>query len=737
MVSVSGELRDLSALEIPFEDWVRRLSRDLSHVERDRLRRAWDRARSMYSDQCPESGENHFLHALSVATILIGLDLDVDTIIAGLFHNLSSLGAFDSERLTAEFGESVPSLIDGAARVGRISALHEPSEKKNTGQVEILRKMILAMARDIRVVFIALAERLADVRRLDHRPVAIQNQMARQTLELYAPLANRLGVSQLKWELEDLSLRALEPESYRRIAHLLAERRIDRERDIRDLQARISEALEQAGIDAQITGRPKHIYSIWRKMQQKGLGFHDLLDIRAVRVLVDTIPECYAALGVIQGLWRPIPDEYDDYIVAPKANNYQSLHAVVIGPGGKSLEVQIRTREMHQQAELGIAAHWRYKEGGLRDVSFDDKVAWLRQLLQWAREEASEYAPIGRYKTELFEDRIYVLTPRGDILDLPRNATPLDFAYHVHSQIGHRCRGAKVNAKMVPLSYTLQTGDRVEVLTARHAEPSRDWLNPNLGYLRSARARSRVRRWFRVRDFARNMAEGRILLDRELRRLGEMRPVNLESLAQRSRFPKPDEFLAAIGRGDITGGQIAGLLNEQGLAEEPKPWTAPVRRSSKPSSGGSDAIVIDGVGNLLTRLARCCRPAAGDFIIGFITRNHGISVHRRDCPNASRLGKAASERLIEAVWGVPGSQRYPVDIQVWADDPQALLKGLSAVLGSEQVKLLEVASRTEQRTRPARLELTLEVRDVDQMSRVMHRIAAMRNVHEVRRMTRT
>lgn len=734
MINISGEFQDLSASETTFEDWRTRLPCDLDQMEINRLQLAWDWARRVYSDQCRKSGGRYFLHALSVATLLAELKLDADAIIAGLLHDLPGLGAFEAEDLTAAFGDGVPSLLDGTARVGIISELHESPGKKSADQAEALRKMILAMARDIRVVFIALAERLVDLRGLDRRPVAVQQQMARQTLALYAPLANRLGIFQLKWELEDLSLRALEPEAYRRIARLLAEKRVDRERDIRDLQAQIAAALEQAGIDAQVTGRPKHIYSIWRKMRQKALDFHDLLDIRAIRVQVDTISQCYAALGVIHGLWQPISHEYDDYIATPKANDYQSLHAAVIGPGGKSLEVQIRTREMHQRAELGIAAHWRYKEGGRRDASFDDKVAWLRQLLQWAREEAGE--PLGRYKAELFEDRIYVLTPRGDVIDLPRGATPLDLAYHIHTQIGHRCRGAKVNAKMVPLAYTLRTGDRVEILTARNAEPSRDWLNPALGYLGSARARSRVKRWFRLRDFARNVAEGRILLERELRRLGELRPVNLESLAHRARFARPDELLAAIGRGEITGTHIAGLVGEQGLPEEPQSPAAPVRQS-KPDSGGSDAIVIDGVGNLLTRLARCCRPAAGDLIIGFITRNHGISVHRRDCPNVSRLGKAASQRLIEAVWGISGTQHYSVDIQIQADDPQELLKELPAVLGSEQVKLLEVISRTERRARPARMNLTLEVRDIDQMSRVMHRIAAMRNVRKVHRATHT
>lgn len=733
MVSINSERQDIAIATVPFEDWVSRLSCDLNQEELARLRLAWDQAQSGYSQQCHDSGENDFRHALAVATLLAGLHLDAEAISAGLLYDLSTLNAFDPASLAADFGEAVSGLIDGAARVSLISKRHEPPGKQSAGQAEALRKMILTMARDIRVVLIALAERLVSMRELERQTIATQRQMAGQTLELYAPLANRLGLFQLKWQLEDLSLRVLEPERYQAIAQRLVAKRVDRERDIRNIQARLAEALKQSGIAAQVSGRPKHIYSIYRKMRQKDLGFDELADIRAVRVLVDTIAQCYAALGTIYELWQPIADEYDDYIAAPKANGYQSLHAAVIGPEGKSLEVQIRTQQMHQRAELGIAAHWRYKEGGWRDPSFDEKVAWLRELLQWAREEASEHAPIGHYKAELFEDRIYVLTPQGDVIDLPRGATPLDFAYHIHTQIGHHCRGAKVNAKMVPLTHALQTGDRVEVLTARQAEPSRDWLNPALGYLQTTRARSRVRRWFRAREFSRDVAEGRVILERELHRLGETRPVNFEHLAQRARFPKTEAFLAAIGRGEITSAYIATLVSKQSLAKELlQPGTA-VARGSSPGTSGSEAIVIDGMSNLLTHLARCCRPAAGDRITGFITRNHGIVVHRYDCPNVSSLDQAASERLIDAMWGKTDNQRYAVAIQIRADEPQALLKELPTVLGSAQIKLLEVAPRTERQPRPAHLELTLEVQNIDQLSRVMHRIAAMRKVYRVRR----
>ena len=733
MVSVSSGLENPLPSVIPFEDWVRALPREFEQRDIDRLRRAWDCVRAACAAQPEESAQSCLRQAVASATVLVGLDLDTDTVIAGLLHDLPRLGA-DCAPLMSEFGKTVPSLIDGAAQLGGISDLHRPAEKKSAGQIEALRQMILAMARDVRVVFIALARRLVALRTLEQWPLSVQKQVAGQTLALHAPLANRLGILQLKWELEDLSLRVLEPDSYQRIARLLVDRRVDRERALGVLQRDVSEALQRSGIDAQVTGRAKHIYSIWQKMRRKGLGFHELLDIRAVRVLVDTIPECYVALGVIHSLWQPIPDEYDDYIVTPKANDYQSLHTAVVGPEGKSLEVQIRTWEMHRRAELGVAAHWRYKEGGRRDEDFDDRVAWLRELLRWAREEAREYAPMERYQAELFEHCIYVLTPRGDVIDLARGSTPLDFAYRIHTQVGHRCRGAKVNAKMVPLTYTLQTGDRVDILTARQAEPSRDWLNAKLGYLKSAHARQRVRRWFRLRDYERNVADGRALLERELRRLGGARSVSLESLAQRSRFVGAAEFLAAVGRGDITGVQIAGLLHEHGQGEQTKRRSEPAsQKITRSEREGSEAIVIDGVGNLLTRLARCCRPAAGDSIVGYITRNRGISVHRRNCANMARLDTPARERLIEAVWGALNDQLFAVEIQIRTDDPQALVKELPAVLGSEQLKPVELASPTGQRARPTELRLTVEVRDVEQMSRVIHRIAAMPAVHGVRR----
>jgi GTP pyrophosphokinase len=736
MVQVTGEFEDVTEQPLDFDGWVGRLPIVLGDAERERLARGWAMAERACAGRQRDSGESYFHHAVAVATIVGGLRLDTDTLIAALLHDLPWFDAFDAGRVSGAFGEDVANLVDGTARMGRVSELHRrPDLAENQAErSEALRKMLLAMARDIRVVFIVLAERLHDIRMLKFRPEPVHVAVARETLDLYAPLANRLGIWQLKWELEDLSFRFLEPATYKRIAKLLAEKRVDRERFINDMQERLREELGKAGIDADVSGRPKHIYSIWRKMQRKGLGFHELYDIRAFRLLVDTVPQCYAALGVAHALWQPIPREFDDYIASPKENNYQSLHTAVVGPEGNTVEIQIRTRDMHQQAELGIAAHWRYKEGRPSDAAFDRKVAWLRQLLESGGDNDGEAEEdlIDRFKAEVFEDRVYVITPRGDVKDLPRGATPLDFAYQVHSQIGHRCRGARVNGRIVPLTYTLQNGDQVEILTGREARPSRDWLNPGLGYIHTPRARGKARAWFRQQDFDQNAADGRVTLERELHRLG-LSDINLEKLAGRSRFPKVEDFLAAIGRGDVTGNQIAGLLSDE-LLPGPEPPALPLRRPRDGHSGApADAITIYGVGNLLTRLAGCCQPAAGDPIIGFITRGEGVTIHRRDCANVDRFEQEAPSRLIEVSWNRQTDRKYPVNIQIEAYDRQGLIKDITALLSNEKINVIAVNTRTDPQDQRARMTLTLEVADVNQMSRAIDRIASLRNVRDVRR----
>ncbi|MEX0430162.1 GTP diphosphokinase [Spiribacter insolitus] len=718
------------------EQWLDAMPVRPAEGERERLAEAWRYARAHYGDHTRALGDRRFDHAVSVADILAGLELDADSLIAGLLHDLPACDGPDITAIAEQAGQTVASLVDGCLRMGQVSRLHAAGTPDSEGRrAEALRKMLLAMARDIRVVFLVLAERLHDMRMLRALPEADQQRIARETLDLYAPLANRLGIWQIKWELEDLSFRYLDPDSYRRIARLLAEKRVDRERFIQTMKSRIEEHLREAGLNAEVSGRPKHIYSIWRKMQRKGLGFDELFDLRALRLLVDSVPACYAALGVVHSLWQPIPREFDDYIASPKENDYRSLHTAVVGDGGRPVEIQIRTREMHEQAELGIAAHWRYKEGRGEDPDFDARVAWLRKLLESPPDSEADDDLIDRFRAEVFEDRVYVITPKGDVVDLPRGTTPLDFAYTVHSEIGNHCRGARVNGRMVTLTRPLQNGDQVEILTSRNARPSRDWLNPALGYLSSPRARAKVRAWFRQQNQDKTVELGRELLDRELHRLG-LEDVNLEELAGRSRFPRLPEFLAAIGRGDITGGQIAGLLRDRLLPAEPSGDEALLRGrrgNASKSTRPQDDVSIYGVGNLMTRIAQCCQPTPGDAILGFITRGEGVTIHRADCPNIQRLQETAAERIIDVSWSARTARLYPVDIIVEAYDRRGLIRDISSLLNNEGINVTAVNTRTDPNDQMARMVITVEVGDVDQLSRIMQRMAGLRNIRDVHR----
>ncbi|MBS3786183.1 MAG: bifunctional (p)ppGpp synthetase/guanosine-3',5'-bis(diphosphate) 3'-pyrophosphohydrolase [Gammaproteobacteria bacterium] len=730
MVKIQDHISAERPGDLAFDAWFSRLPVAFDTADQTRLFKAWELAQSVYGQTTRELGDRCIDHALHVAEILADLRLDADSLIAALLHD-------SPESVAQQAGDTVASLIDGCSRMRQVSHLHGAGSHGRAGErAEALRKMLLAMAKDIRVVFLVLAERLHDMRCLRALDDAQQVALAAETLDLYAPLANRLGIWQIKWELEDLSFRCLEPTAYKRIASLLAEKRTDRERFIHAMQTRLEQALAAANIKAEVTGRPKHLFSIWRKMQRKGLDFHQLFDLRAFRILVDDVAQCYAALGVVHSQWPPIAREFDDYIAAPKENQYRSLHTAVVGEGGRPVEVQIRTYEMHQQAELGIAAHWRYKEGKSADPAFDARVAWLRTLLDSApgAEGDGDDDFIDRFKAEVFEDRVYVMTPKGDVIDLPRGATALDFAYAVHSEVGHRCRGAKINGQIAPLSRPLGNGDYVEVLTARNARPSRDWLNPSLGYLRTPRALARVRSWFRQQDYEQNVSDGRSLLERELHRLG-VEDVNLDALAGRSAQGNLSDFLAAIGRGDVTGGQIASLLSDRLLPDRDSTahLVRPRRADTKSGTIADGDIRIYGVGNLLTRLARCCQPTPGDSIIGFITRGEGISIHRRDCANVRRLEEVSPERLIEVSWSGAGQQQYPVDILVEAHDRRGLIRDISLLLNNEGINVTAVNTRTDPDQEVAFMTLTIEVSDADQLSRVIDRIAGLRNVREVRR----
>lgn len=734
MVQAQDQITTQRLGDLAFEDWLSRLPIHFEAAEQVRIRQAWELAQSLYGQTTRETGDRCMDHVLHVAEILAHLQLDADSLIAALLHDFPLCAAIDLAGIEQHCGATVAGLIDGCLRMRQVSHLHSLGANHGRAgeRAEALRKMLLAMAKDMRVVFLVLAERLHDMRLLRALDETRQVELAAETLDLYAPLANRLGIWQIKWELEDLSFRCLEPAAYKRIASLLAEKRVDRERFIRSMQATLEQSLAAAHIKAEVTGRPKHLFSIWRKMQRKGLDFNQLYDLRAFRILVNDVAQCYAALGVVHSQWPPIAREFDDYIAAPKENQYRSLHTAVVGEGGRPVEIQIRTYEMHQQAELGIAAHWRYKEGKPADPDFDARVTWLRTLLESSTDADEDF--IDRFKAEVFEDRVYVMTPKGDVVDLPRGATALDFAYAVHSEVGHRCRGAKINGQIAPLSRPLSNGDYVEILTARHARPSRDWLNPSLGYLRTPRALARVRGWFRQQDYAQNLSLGRSLLERELHRLG-LEDVNLEMLAARSAQGNLSDFLAAIGRGDVTGGQIASLLSDRLLPDRdiPANLVRQGRRRSQPGQVADEDIRIYGVGNLLTRLARCCQPTPGDPIIGFITRGEGISIHQRDCANVRRLEEVSPERLIEVSWSGAGQQQYPVDILVEAHDRRGLIRDISTLLNNEGINVTAVNTRTDPDKEVAFMTLTIEVSAADQLSRVIDRIAGLRNIREVRR----
>ncbi len=712
---------------------LNRITASVAQEDRELIERAYEVAERAHAGQTRASGEPYIVHSLAVALMLADLHLDPKTIAAGLLHDVPEDTSVTIDQVRDMFGEEVASLVDGVTKLSQIDRLSSEGRTSVEEQrAESLRKMFLAMVHDVRVVLIKLADRLHNMRTLGALPEDKRRRIAQETLDIFAPLANRLGFWQLKWELEDLSFRYLDPEMYHEIAQRIAERRGDRERQIAQVAAILKERLHEAGIEAEVDGRPKHIYSIYRKMQRKGLDFDQIYDVQGVRVIVDTVTDCYASLGVVHSLWTPIPGEFDDYIATPKDNMYQSLHTAVVGPDGKPLEVQIRTHEMHRTAEYGIAAHWRYKEGGKqRDLAFEKKIAWLRSLMEWRQEVASASEFLDSMKTDVFQDRVYVFTPKGEIIDLPAGSTPIDFAYHIHSEIGDRCRGAKVNGRLVSLDYQLRTGDQVEIITAKRGGPSRDWLNPHLGYVKTSRAQQKIRQWFKKQDRAENIAQGRAIVERELKRLG-LEDVNLEQLGRALQYDKVDDLFAAVGYGDVSIQNLttkALEIEREVAAELPLPPTTPQR----PPTVSTSEVTVTGVGNLLTTLAKCCNPLPGDDIVGYITRGRGVTIHRRDCPNL--LARTDRERLIQVDWGVAKRQTYPVKIEVSAYDRGGLLRDIAAVVADEKASMSAVNARTDKRDNTAIFTATLEIEDIDQLSRILTRIYRLPNVLEVRRQT--
>jgi GTP pyrophosphokinase len=590
----------------------------------------------------------------------------------------------------------------------------------------------------VRVVLVVLAERVHLMRAIKDLEPGRRAKISRDTQRVYAPLANRLGMWQVKWELEDLALRYLEPEQYLAIARGLAERRTEREQYIQDVIATLHQTFAEAGIRAEITGRPKHIYSIWRKMQRKGVDLQEIFDLRAVRVLVDTVADCYAALGLVHGLWRHIPKEFDDYIATPKGNLYQSLHTAVIGPGDKALEVQIRTHDMHQHAELGVAAHWAYKESKGHDAEFQRRVIWMRQWLELKNEGEDASEILERFKSELEPSHVYVLTPQAKVIELPKGATPLDFAYAVHSEIGNRCRGARVNGRIVPLNHQLASGETVEILTQKNATPSRDWLSPHQGYLATARARNRVRQWFKQLDHDLHAQEGRTALEKELSRLAIAEKPQLEQLAPRYNFKRGEDLLAAIGRGDLSVGLVARQVGEPRIPEQPPRdqevrLRPPARGAAKPKPGAGE-VVVEGVDDLMTQIANCCKPVPYDGIVGFVTRGRGVTVHRRDCPNVRHLPPGEQDRLVRVRWASqPEDATYPVDVLVIAADRKGLLRDISSVFADDDVDVVGVNTHSDRSTDTAAMRFTVEVRDMDHLELVLAKLKQVPDVLDVRR----
>lgn len=722
------------------------LPQNYSVVDREMVMRAYRFAEAAHQGQKRASGEPYVSHCLAVAAILAEMQVPPAVVIAGLLHDTVEDTIVTLEDIRKEFGDEVAKLVDGVTKLTNLprvsrgdqhresliadeDLLTEPVETSSRSRRkdmtnETLRKVFLAMGDDIRVVLIKLADRLHNMRTLGYMPEEKRKRIAQQTLDIFAPLANRLGIWQIKWELEDLAFRYVNPEKYREIAENLAERRQDRERQIQQIIQRLQTILRENGIKAEISGRPKHIYSIYKKMSEKGKTFEMVRDLRAVRCIVKDIPSCYAALGVIHTHWRPIPQEFDDYIAAPKDNFYQSLHTAVIYDDGKPLEVQIRTLEMHQNAEYGIAAHWRYKERGPKDELYEQRINWLRKLMEWRQEIEDAQEFVEGMKSDVFQDRVYVFTPRGDIIDLPAGSTPIDFAYHVHTEIGNRCRGAKVNGKLVTLDYTLKTGDQVEILTAKQGGPSRDWLNPSLELVKTQRARSKIRAWFKKQDREQNLTQGKAMFEKELRRLG-ITDVDVEKLAQDFDFKNAEDLYVAIGCGDIGLGRVINRISDENAKKDPFIFTLHQPKETKPSGNG---VTVLGLKGLLTTFARCCNPAPGDEIVGYITRGRGATIHRQDCPNVLRLKER--ERIVKVTWGEP-HQTYPVHVLVKAYDRQGLMNDISMILSNEEVNLLDIDLKVTHNL--ASIHMVLEISDINQLSRVLTRIENLPNVLQAHR----
>lgn len=730
--------------QVDIQQWVARLQHDTRLGDSSRLIDACALAerleREAQASQQP--ADQRFRMGLEMADILGDLKLDQETLEAAVLYRPVREGLISPEAVAKQFGQEVAGLVEGVLQMAAISqSTLLPHGMSQHNQQENLRKMLVTMIDDVRVALIKIAERTCALRQLKDASRDKRLRVAREVSEIYAPLAHRLGVGQLKWELEDLSFRYLHSDAYKSIARQLSETRLERDRYINDVVATLEQLLQQHAIHRyDVDGRSKHIYSIWRKMTRKGIDFSQVHDVRAVRILVPEVSDCYAVLGIIHSRWHHVPTEFDDYIANPKKNGYQSLHTAVVGPENKVLEIQIRTFAMHDEAELGVCAHWRYKghDTNAKSRGYEEKIAWLRHVLEW-QEEVGDLGDLREgLASDVAPDRIYVFTPEGHVIDLPRVATPIDFAYRVHTEIGHRCRGAKVDGRIVPLTYPLKTSQQVEILTASKGGPSRDWLNPALGYVRTSRARAKIQAWFKYQARDQNLAEGQALFEREMKRL-DIEGLDLKRLAQAVNYAAADDMYAALGAGDLRVGQVLHqaqqLFGETDDQEQLDRLLAKPRR--QPSQASGDEITVLGVGNLKTSMANCCRPVPGEAILGFITQGRGVTVHRQDCPNILQLQGDEPQRIIEVEWGERAATRYPVTIEIQAWDRAGLLRDVTGLLSHEKVNVLAVNTLTDSQEGTARLQITLEVDGLASLGRLFSRIQQLSNVTEVRRLRNT
>ena len=703
--------------------WLDQYAERSGPKNRDALGRVLDHVCAAAADR---SELDHIRHAL---TALSRLSPDSATVAATMLLPSALEGRPIPDAVTVSVDDSVDGLLDQLRRLEYFGRTYLPDDQS---RAEGLRRLLMALVADVRVVLIALAWQVARLHAVDDDDPDKRREIARETQLIHAPLANRLGIWQLKWELEDLSFRYLEPQTCQRISRMVAERRSDRQAFIDRFMNELRHLVAETGIEAQVSGRAKHIYSIWRKMQRKGLDFHELFDVRAVRVLVDTVEQCYAVLGLVHTRWQPVPGEFDDYITNPKSNLYQSLHTAVSTPGGRVVEVQIRTHDMHRHAELGVAAHWRYKEGGPRDDSLEKRIGMMRQLLESQEEQGDDEALLESFQNLTTEDRVYVLTPTGEVKDLAAGATPLDFAYLIHTEVGHRCRGARVNGRIVPLTTELKNGDRVEILTAKQPAPSRDWLIPRLGYLNTPRARAKVRQWFRQANLEENLTAGRQALEVEFRRL-DLDPGEVQRVLNKFNASRAEDLYAQIGSGDVTALQVANAVER--LHERERRERSGIALQRPPTrEAGDDDVRIEGVGSLMHQMARCCQPVPGDAIAGYITRGRGVSIHRQDCRQFLALQQRHPERVLDVRWSTRAQGRYPARIRIEAWDRRELIRDIGTLLASEKVNVSAMNAQHAEDSEHVEIELTVQVEDFDQLATLLTRLQGIPNVTSARRL---